>query len=233
MNDYDLPVSAFPSDIVFTPTISQDIANCPIQCQARSTLFPTRTPDYVLQFDSESGQMTFSWSKTDQVGNQDTFTLTCTSILSILNHEMRTAQESVVINFVDGSDVSGLIILDDGTVLEGSRNGRDEDGTTNKGNPDYGNQDCENDRIWLLTDFTIVDYFVSSRSTPVILKPSFIQHLNGCPISCTLDESMTGGIVQTDLFDLSESGEVTIFTLDESRAGDVQMKLVCTSTESL
>lgn len=83
--------------------------------------------------------MTFSWSDTDQVGNQDTFTLTCTSILSILNQEMRTAEESVVINFVDGSDVSGLIVLDDGTVLEGSRNGRDQDGTTNTGNPDYGN----------------------------------------------------------------------------------------------
>ena len=65
----------------------------------------------------------FNWSDTDQVGTSDDFTFTCTSFLSILSSEMRTAVETVTINFVDGSDVSGLIILDDGTVLEGSRNG--------------------------------------------------------------------------------------------------------------
>ena len=174
LNDYDLPVSDYPSDINFTPTISQEIANCPIQCQARSTMYPTSTPAYVLQFDSESGKMTFSWSNVNQIGNSDTFTLSCTSILSILNQEMRTAELDVVINFVDGSDVSGLIILDDGTVLEGSRNGRNDDGSTFTGNPDYGSQDCSNDRIWLLTDFTIIDYFISTRSSAVTLKPSFI-----------------------------------------------------------
>ena len=65
-------------------------------------MYPLNTPAYVLQFDSETGITTFSWSDVSQVGNSDTFTLTCTSILSILNRDMRTTEESVVINFVDG-----------------------------------------------------------------------------------------------------------------------------------
>jgi len=190
----------------------------------------------VLQFNSETGKTTFSWSDVDQIGNTDTFSLTCTSILSILNSEMRTAVESVEIAFVDGSDVSGLIILADGQVLEGSRNGSEEDGSSGAnigGNPEYGNQDCSQDRIWLLTDFTIVDYYISARSGDVTLEPTFLQHLKGCPIACTLDESMSGGIIQSDIFSLdSESGAVSIVTRDEERAGDVQMKLTCTSTES-
>lgn len=68
LNDYDLPVSAYPSDIVFTPAILQDVPGCPIQCQARSELYPLRTPAYVLQFDSEGGQTTFSWSDTSRLG---------------------------------------------------------------------------------------------------------------------------------------------------------------------
>lgn len=54
---------------------------------------------------------------------------------------MRSAEEVLTINFVEqGEDVSGLIILDDGQVLEGSRNGSLEDGVLGQspGDEDYG-----------------------------------------------------------------------------------------------
>ena len=30
LNDYDLPVSEYPTDITFEPTITQDVPGCPI-----------------------------------------------------------------------------------------------------------------------------------------------------------------------------------------------------------
>lgn len=46
--DFEMPISSSPADIVFTPQIYQNVAGCPIQCTARSSLFPLQTPSYVL-----------------------------------------------------------------------------------------------------------------------------------------------------------------------------------------
>jgi hypothetical protein len=46
--DFEMPISNYPPDVVYTPHIQQQVPGCPIQCVARSMMFPTSTPAYVL-----------------------------------------------------------------------------------------------------------------------------------------------------------------------------------------
>jgi len=217
-----------PLDIKFTPLIQQEIASCPIQCTARSTLSPTSTPGYILQFNSETGSLTFSSNDVALIGTSDSFVLTCTSTLSILT-EQRTIRKFVEITFVDGSDTSGFTILDNGTIL--SDGGDDpvegDDGTTTP------SIDCSNDRVYFLQDFTVVDYFIAYNSNFVVLNPTMLQFIPACPVQCTLDENMTGGIVRSTVFNVNPNdGRVSIKSTNIADIGDVQMSLTCESVES-
>lgn len=46
--NFDLPVSSTPPFVTFTPLIQQQVPGCPIQCNARSAMFPTTMPAYIL-----------------------------------------------------------------------------------------------------------------------------------------------------------------------------------------
>lgn len=55
----------------------------------------------------------------------------------------------------------------------------------------------------------------------------------GCPISCTLDENGSVGIISKSIFNLGPNdGRISIKTTEVANAKDVQMKLSCTSISS-
>lgn len=131
-----------------------------------------------------------------------------------------------MITFVDGSDTEGIIVLDDGTVLI-------NDDDTGTGGGDTPQLDCSNDRVAILTDFTIVDYVVAVNSNYVTLEPTIAQYLPGCPLTCMLDESSSGGIIQGDIFAIdSNTGRISIKTTNVSEIGDVPLRVICESNLS-
>ena len=136
---------------------------------------------------------------------------------------MRTIQQQVTISFVNGTS-SNSTTLNDGTILVDPKSTPSSTPTT---------VDCTKDKIIFLTDFTMIDYFISSSSGFKVLKPTILQWIPGCPVSCTLDENGSVGIISKTIFNLSPTdGRVSIKTTDVTNAKDVQMKLSCTSISS-
>ena len=241
--DFELPVSGFPPDVYYTPIITQSVPGCPIQCKARSAIFPTQTPSYVLQFQTDNGKTTFSASEFGLIGLTDLFEISCTSILSILQPDMRTIKDSAQITFTDGSgftsiptfpDPTGdIVIIGGGGSIDIGGGGSDETDPDTGFNPDSNSIDCTSDRILFLSDFTQVDYYITYNSNYRLLEPAILQYIPGCPMTCSLDENMSGGIVSTNIFNFdSNTGRISIKTTNPSDERDIQMKLTCTSTES-
>lgn len=219
--NFDLPVSNNPPFVTYTPLIQQQVPGCPIQCIARSMLFPTAMPAYVLQFNSESGAVSFSYDNLVAVGQSDQFSLTCSSILSILSPDMKTIRDIATITFVDGTEVP--TVLDDGTIIP----------VPDGGDGGFTGGTCADDKIAFLTDFTVVDYFITPSSGYQLLTPTILQYVPGCPIQCTLDESNSGQIISTSIFNVqSTDGRVSIRTKNPANARDVQMRLTCSSIQS-
>lgn len=124
---------------------------------------------------------------------------------------------------MDGSDTEGIIVLDDGLILI-------DDNLGGGGTPEI---DCSDDRVAILTDFTIVDYIVAINSNYVTLEPTIAQYLPGCPLTCMLDESNSGGIIQSNIFAIdSNSGRISIKTTNVNDVGDVPLRVTCESNLS-
>jgi hypothetical protein len=232
--DFEMPVSVSPPNVFYLPVIKQSVPGCPIKCSARSAIFPTQTPDYVLSFDATSGQVAFSAQDLSLIGMSDIFDITCTSILSILQPDMRTIKDSAVISFIDAQDlVVTPELSSDGSIVYSS----DSSSSSNFAEGEIVSSSgisCTNDRVMFLSDYTIVDYFISSAATVTTLEPSIMQYLPGCPVMCTLDEAQTGGVASTQIFDFDPStGRVSIMTSNVDDAAAIEMSLTCTSTESL
>lgn len=133
-----------------------------------------------------------------------------------------------MITFVDGSDTEGIIVLNDGLILV---DGESDGGLGGGGG--IPSIDCSDDRIAILTDFTIVDYIVALNSNYVTLEPTVAQYLPGCPLSCMLDENSSGGIIQNNIFAIdSNSGRISIKTTNVNDVGDVPLRVTCESTLS-
>lgn len=132
---------------------------------------------------------------------------------------MRSISDAAYITFVDGSGSESSIVLDDGTIID------PVDSETGL--------DCTDDRLLFLTDFSIVNYFVSINSNYVVLTPTIMQYKPGCPIDCYLDESQSGGIINNSVFNVSPTdGRISIKQTDTSQVGDISLDLICVSTLS-
>jgi hypothetical protein len=109
---------------------------------------------------------------------------------------MRTIQDMVLITFTDGSN-SQSIVLNDGIIVLVDSNDLGE--ITAGATP----LDCTLDKLFFLTDFTVVDYFITSSSGYEMITPTILQYLPGCPVTCTLDENGSNGIISTSIFNVS------------------------------
>ena len=109
---------------------------------------------------------------------------------------MRSIKNPVTITFVE-SISEGITILDDGTIIYND----ETNGNSGNGLIPTPAQ-CATDSPLFLTDFTLVDYFVTINSNAKVLTPTILQTMPGCAIDCTLDESMSGSIIQSDIFNI-------------------------------
>lgn len=152
--------------------------------------------------------------------------LTCSSILSILNPDMKTIQETATITFIDGSATGGVTVLPDGIIII--------DPIVPGGGGFDSGTGCLDDKLTFLTDFTVVDYFIMPSSGYQVMAPTVLQLIPGCPIECSLDESNSGEIISPNIFNVAtQDGRVSIRTSDPADARDVQMRLSCTSIQSM
>ena len=77
---------------------------------------------------------------------------------------MRTIQQYVKISFVNGTSTNSTT-LNDGVILV-------DPNTTPSTTP--ATKDCTKDKVLFLTDFTVIDYFITSSSGFKVIKPTIL-----------------------------------------------------------